>query len=41
MSINDDEPNAKNVKVAQFVFIIVYVEGVVIVAEKQNVNIND
>ena len=40
MSIREDEQNVKIAKVVQFVYIIVYVEDVVIVVEKQNVNIN-
>ena len=40
MSIREDGQNVKIAKVVQFVYIIVYVEDVVIVVEKQNVNIN-
>ena len=41
MSINDDELSARNVKVVQFVFIIVSVGDAVIAVERQNVNTND
>ena len=40
VSIREDELNVKNARVVQFAYTIVYVEDVVIVVEKRNVNTN-